>query len=268
MPPDIRLLWDPRYKTKYGKSPKKTLCEKKKCNCKTGCKTISCGCYKFGSGCSEVCGCATFKLSQPRCNNIFSGLNYFFGNSINCSASPCFAKFLVEQCQNGFQSIDRDGLRNKIMNGGRWANDIYNLSGAILVFAAFHTHLAIRKYLRTKQLLNGRKNGIYWKVSMPGSNPLKTLYWNTPSNIFVCCCRMVAISVISRRSIIPFATTIYTEEIAIGIAGSVKNAINGETGIAKNVKNVSRVISSTMWTWWSNFSIIFFCLILLQVRTV
>lgn len=40
--------------------------------------------------------------------------------------------------------------------------------------------------------------------------------------------------------IIPFATTVYTEEIATGIARSVKNAINGETGIAKNVKNVSR----------------------------
>lgn len=90
-----------------------------KCKCDKGCKTRSCNCVKFGSGCNSSCGCAT------SCQNMFNNLSYFFGDDLgekrSSNAHPCFAKFLMKKARgaNGFNAINRNELRDRIMASGR-----------------------------------------------------------------------------------------------------------------------------------------------------
>lgn len=92
--------------------------KKEKCNCKD-CKTRSCNCFKYGSGCNPSCGCAS------SCQNMFNNLSYFFGDDFDakerCDANLCFVEWLVKKCRGtgGFNAIDRDNLRNLIMASGR-----------------------------------------------------------------------------------------------------------------------------------------------------
>lgn len=101
---------------KTEKNPNRRV--KRSCNCKKECNSRLCNCYKFGSGCNDKCKCTG-------CKNIFKDLQYFFGDnkfyftSKVYSAHPCFSKYLVKHGQNGFQSIDRDELRNRMMNSKR-----------------------------------------------------------------------------------------------------------------------------------------------------
>lgn len=92
---------------------------KQSCNCKKECNSRVCNCYKHGSGCNNNCKCT------GGCKNIFKDLQYFFGDVNKLgkvkvySATPCFAKYLLKHGQDGFQSIDRDELRNRMMNCSR-----------------------------------------------------------------------------------------------------------------------------------------------------
>jgi hypothetical protein len=85
--------------------------KKNKCQCTEGCRTHSCSCFKYGSGCNPSCGCGS------SCENMFNHLEYFFGENQTCGANPCFAHWLVKHAKNGddFKMIDRDKLRRRIM---------------------------------------------------------------------------------------------------------------------------------------------------------
>jgi hypothetical protein len=52
---------------------------------------------------------------------MFNHLDYIFGENSQCTANPCFANWLVKKAINadGLQKIDRDALRQKIMDSGR-----------------------------------------------------------------------------------------------------------------------------------------------------
>lgn len=81
-----------------------------KCKCTGGCKTRSCPCVKFGSGCKASCECTA------SCDNIFNKLDYFFGENHKCDANACFAQWLMK---NGdFTKVNRDELRDRIDNCG------------------------------------------------------------------------------------------------------------------------------------------------------
>lgn len=103
-----------------------------KCKCSKGCKTRSCNCVKFGSGCNPSCGCAS------SCQNIFNNLSYFFGDDHGeerpCNAHACFAKFLMKNTreENGFNAIDRNQLRDRIMASGRLVKADSSLSYNLL----------------------------------------------------------------------------------------------------------------------------------------
>lgn len=86
----------------------------KKCGCLTGCKSNSCHCVKFGIGCNLSCRC----YDLLNCHNILSDINksYFFGTA--STPNQCFATYLVAHTPN-VETIDRDALRNKIMNSDR-----------------------------------------------------------------------------------------------------------------------------------------------------
>ncbi len=77
--------------------------DKSKCNCSKGCSKRFCSCFKFGRGCNSSCGCTT------SCQNMFNHLDYFFGDNHQCSAHPCFSKWLVQYAKNAeeLQMIDR-----------------------------------------------------------------------------------------------------------------------------------------------------------------
>jgi hypothetical protein len=85
--------------------------KKEKCNCKEGCSTRSCSCFKFGSGCNSSCECS---LS---CENMFNHLEYFFGENNKYSAHPCFTKWLVKKAKNtdGLKTINRRALCQLIL---------------------------------------------------------------------------------------------------------------------------------------------------------
>lgn len=91
--------------------------KKKKCKCDDGaCNSRSCGCYKFGSGCVPSCGCTA------SCANMFNHLDHFFGKTKKKSdASPCFAKWLIENGNSevALKSINPEDLKQRIMNSGR-----------------------------------------------------------------------------------------------------------------------------------------------------
>lgn len=91
-------------------SEKKDLCK-----CEKGCSTRSCSCLKFGSGCNSSCKCSS------SCQNLFNGLDYFFGNNDENRAHPCFAKWLLKNGSSGFSSINRDLLRERIMHCRRYS---------------------------------------------------------------------------------------------------------------------------------------------------
>lgn len=81
------------------------------CKCEEGCETQSCTCFKHGTGCSASCGCTA------SCQNIFNGLNYFFGDE-KCSANPCFSKWLTgkkEAAGMDLKDIKRNSLLQRIM---------------------------------------------------------------------------------------------------------------------------------------------------------
>ncbi|XP_037044242.1 uncharacterized protein LOC119080130 [Bradysia coprophila] len=82
------------------------------CKCGSGsCKSRSCSCYKYGSGCSPSCGCT------GSCANMFNHLVYFFGDKEKCDANPCFAKWLIKNSNGGsaLKSVDRDNLQERIL---------------------------------------------------------------------------------------------------------------------------------------------------------
>lgn len=85
--------------------------KKEKCKCKGACKTRSCSCFKFGSGCNPSCGCT------GSCANMFNHLGYFFGETEKCDANPCFAKWLIKNgnSEAALKSTDRDKLRKRIL---------------------------------------------------------------------------------------------------------------------------------------------------------
>lgn len=84
------------------------------CKCKTGCSSHrTCGCSKFGSGCNAKCLCTGL------CKNMFNDLDYFFGPGHRNTANPCFYSYLTQLGANGFQTIDRDELRDRILKNGR-----------------------------------------------------------------------------------------------------------------------------------------------------
>lgn len=88
--------------------------------CKCGgdgtCKSRSCSCYKYGSGCSPSCGCT------GSCANMYNQLEYFFGDQEKCGANPCFAKWLIKNAkgETGLKSVDRDALRERILKCDRY----------------------------------------------------------------------------------------------------------------------------------------------------
>lgn len=86
--------------------------KEEKCECNGPCKTHSCSCYKFGSGCSPSCACS------GACANLFNHLDYFFGETVKCDANPCFAKWLIKNGNNeaALKSVDRDHLRQRFLN--------------------------------------------------------------------------------------------------------------------------------------------------------
>lgn len=83
--------------------------KKDECKCKEGCGTVSCICFKFGTGCNATCGCSA------ACQNMFNDLDHFFGDE-KCSANPCFSKWLVAK-KNGtnLKTTNRVSLRERIM---------------------------------------------------------------------------------------------------------------------------------------------------------
>ncbi len=90
---------------------------KNACMCSLALCKSKCSCYKFGSGCNEKCSCKVF---GGDCSHLFQNLEYFFGPLHKCAASPCFAKYLVAHGGMGFQSIDRDGLRDQMMSSSKY----------------------------------------------------------------------------------------------------------------------------------------------------
>lgn len=83
------------------------------CKCKEGCETVSCQCFKFGTGCGPACGCTS------SCQNMFNDLDHFFGDE-KCSANPCFANWLVENKKGkDLKRINCNSLRERIMKSDR-----------------------------------------------------------------------------------------------------------------------------------------------------
>lgn len=83
------------------------------CSCTGSCRTRSCNCFKYNSGCVSYCKCAA------TCENIFNHLEYFFGEDETCDATPCFAKWLKGRNADGVKEINRDHLRRRIMKCGK-----------------------------------------------------------------------------------------------------------------------------------------------------
>lgn len=87
------------------------------CKCERECNTRHCLCFKFGTGCNSTC-----TSCSSTCENIYNGLGYFFGNDRKYRANPCFAYYLFKNgsSDNDFEKINRNDLRERIMNSGRY----------------------------------------------------------------------------------------------------------------------------------------------------
>lgn len=77
------------------------------CNCTGKCLTNRCACVTGKRGCGSGCKC------KSKCKNVFSHLDYFFGDE-ECDLSPCFEHWLMKNAKNGVETIDRNALRDRI----------------------------------------------------------------------------------------------------------------------------------------------------------
>lgn len=85
----------------------------KYCECGGKCDTRLCKCYLNGRGCDESCECSS-------CENMFNNLEYFFGEDENCTAHPCFAKWLMNNTfGTGLEVINRNVLRDRLTHARR-----------------------------------------------------------------------------------------------------------------------------------------------------
>lgn len=94
------------------------------CKCVNECNTRYCLCFKFGVGCNSTCSSCS-----STCQNMYNGLDYFFGNDKQFRANPCFAYYLFKNgCSsaNDFQKIDRNDLRERIMHSGKYAHIFFD----------------------------------------------------------------------------------------------------------------------------------------------
>lgn len=87
------------------------------CNCRSGCSSTRCKCYKSGRGClpspSSGCKCES-------CINMLNDLSFFFGSpksssdastTVNVTASPDFLKWIRRETRNGrFDLIHPDTM--------------------------------------------------------------------------------------------------------------------------------------------------------------
>jgi len=91
--------------------------EKDNCGCRSGCSKRSCSCFKSSNGCNSSCRCSS------SCKNVFNRLDYFFGENSECTANHCFSDWLAKNVKTAdeVKNIDRDALRQKIMNCGRFS---------------------------------------------------------------------------------------------------------------------------------------------------
>lgn len=200
------------------------------CKCGKGCKTRSCNCFKFGSGCNPSCGCTS------SCTNMFNQLSYFFGDNLeenkNCHANPCFAKWLVTNSRDSsaLQQIDRDNLRDRIMASGKWVTKLSSILNSKFNVGAFFA-LATKMYFTTTISRNGLRNGIKSKMELR-----LTKNWHTLKSISGCFYRA---DHISPSITIHSVTRTWSKRIASGIALNAKNVKVGDTGTAGHATSVS-----------------------------
>lgn len=87
------------------------------CTCVGKCKTNRCFCVKEKRGCGSSCKC------KSKCENVFSHLDYFFGQDETCNINPCFGQWLLKNAKNGIEVIDRNLLRDRIICSDKWDNN-------------------------------------------------------------------------------------------------------------------------------------------------
>lgn len=196
--------------------------KKEKCKCNGSCKTRSCSCYEFGSGCNPSCACA------GSCKNMFNHLEYFFGET-ESDANPCFAKWLIKNGNNesALKSTDRNNLRDRILKCDRYRHD--NLS-KFENFSEKNKKIfpVLQICLTMTNLKNGKKIGKKFRL-------IKN--WLTLKSSFECF-YLVALPMnpcISFR----FVKMMFLITIMHGIAFAAKVVRSGKSGIAANATNVN-----------------------------